>query len=93
MFVARRWKTPKAVLGLFTIEFLLTIAALALFGIADPNTYRTRLWQDGADNGFNSNPNEILYSYANHRPMKVPLVWSQLYVPLAQGPFVTLPVY
>ena len=63
--------------GLFSLEFLLTVAMLALFGIADPNTYRTKLWQDGSDQGYNSNPNEILYSYANYRPISVPLVWSQ----------------
>lgn len=65
---------------LFGIEFLFTIAVLTLFGIADPDTYRTKLWQEGSDHGFNSNPNEILYSYANHDPIDTPLVWSTLYV-------------
>lgn len=58
----------------------MTIAALALFGIADPDLYRTKLWQAGSDAGFNSNPNELLYAYANYRPIKTPLVWSSLYV-------------
>lgn len=67
--------------GLLIAELLLTVAALALFGIAAPNTYRTKLWKDGARRGFNSDPNVILYAYANHRPIpKEPLVWSQLYV-------------
>ncbi|TKA68888.1 hypothetical protein B0A49_09898 [Cryomyces minteri] len=77
MFISRRWRTPKTIIGLFVLEFGLTIGILALFGIAAPDLYRTRLWQDGADNGFNSSPNEILYSYANYKPMKVPLIWSQ----------------
>lgn len=64
--------------ALFIIEFPLTVALLTLFGIADPNTYRTKMWQNGADQGFNSNPNEILYAYANYRPIDPPLVWSQL---------------
>src|SRR5271156_4782779 len=62
-------------------EFPFTVALLALFGIADPDLYRTLLWQDGADNGFNSNPNAALYAAANYRPYTTPKVWSQLYVP------------
>ncbi|KAK4996354.1 hypothetical protein LTR66_004012 [Elasticomyces elasticus] len=77
MFVPRKWRTARTMIGLFIAEFAFTIAALALFGIAAPNTYRKLLWQDGADLGYSSNPNEILYSYANYRPMSVPLVWSQ----------------
>ncbi|KAK5003359.1 hypothetical protein LTR28_010267 [Elasticomyces elasticus] len=73
MFVPRKWRTARTMIGLFVVEFAFTIAALALFGIAAPNTYRKLLWQDGADLGYSSNPNEILYSYANYRPMSVPL--------------------
>lgn len=64
---------------LFIIEFAFTIAALALYGIADPDLYRTKLWQNGSDLGFNSNPNELLYAYANYKPISVPPVWSSLY--------------
>jgi len=79
IFITTRWRLPKVVLGFFIAELVLTIPVLALFGIADPDLYRTRLWQDGYDNGFNSNPREILYAYANHRPIPTtPLVWSQL---------------
>jgi len=54
------------------------VAALALFGIASPDLYRTQLWQVGSDNGFNSSPLQILYAYANYRPLpKTPFVWSQ----------------
>jgi hypothetical protein len=66
---------------LVVIEFPFTVALLALFGIADPDLYRTLLWQDGANNGFNSNPNAALYAAANYRPYTTPKVWSQLYVP------------
>ncbi|KAI9742733.1 MAG: hypothetical protein M1835_003023, partial [Candelina submexicana] len=77
MFVPRQYRTPKTLYGLFALEFPLTVAVLALYGIAAPDLYRTKLWQDGADNGFNSNPSEIIYSYANHQPVsKTPLVWS-----------------
>lgn len=75
-FIARDWRLPKLMIALIVLEFPLTVGCLALFGIADPDTYRTKLWQNGYDKGFNSAPNEILYAYANYQPIKVPLVWS-----------------
>ena len=62
---------------LFVLELPLSIAALALYGIAQPDLYRTRLWQEGANHGWNSSPNEITYAYANYRPIPNPLSWSQ----------------
>jgi hypothetical protein len=77
----KRWRVPALVLIiLIRVEFPLTVATLALFGIADPDTYRTKLWGDGADNGFNSDPSAPLYAAANHLSLNVPLVWSDLYV-------------
>ncbi|KAI9783175.1 MAG: hypothetical protein M1816_001465 [Peltula sp. TS41687] len=71
-------KANKAVLALLICEFAGVVAALALFGIAAPNTYRTALWKDGGLNGFNSDPKQIVYAFANHRPVpKTPMVWSQ----------------
>lgn len=63
-----------------TIELPLTVIILTLTGIASHDLYRTKLWQDGADNGFNSSPNERLYAAANYRSFKTPIVWSSLYV-------------
>lgn len=74
--VGKYWVLPPVIWVACGIEFLFTIGVLTLFGIADPDTYRTKLWQEGSDHGWNSNPNEILYSYANHNPMSTPLVWS-----------------
>jgi len=77
-FLSRRWKPNKwPFYVLIGFEFPLTVALLALFGIASPNTYRTKLWQDGADNGFNSSPLTGLYAAANYRPYTTPKVWSQ----------------
>ena len=74
---SKRWRSPRTVIAFFAAELIFTVPVLALFALADPNTYRTRLRQDGYDNGFNSNPLEVLYAYANHRELpKVPLVWS-----------------
>ena len=79
MFLSARYRPNKwPFYVLITIEGALTVALLALFGIAAPNLYRTRLWQDGSDNGFNSNPNAALYAAANYRAYKTPKPWSQL---------------
>lgn len=60
------------------IELAGTVPALALFGIASPDLYRTTMWQIGYQNGWNSDPREILYAYANYIPLpKIPFVWSQ----------------
>ena len=79
MFLSRRYRPNKwPFFGLVGIEFPLTVALLALFGIAAPNTYRTKLWQDGADNGFNSSPVTGLYAHANYKSYATPKVWTQL---------------
>jgi len=75
--IPRRWRTPRAILSLFIVELLFSVAALALYGIAQPDLYRTRLWKEGSNHGWNSNPKEIIYAYANYRPIPTPLPWSQ----------------
>lgn len=81
MFLSRRWRPNKwPFLGMVALELPLTVGLLILFGIASPDLYRTKLWQDGSDNGFNSSPLDQLYAAANYRPYTVPKVWSQLYV-------------
>ena len=87
MFISRVYRPDGAVWPWYTflaLELPLTVALLALFGIADPDTYRTKLWQDGADNGFNSSPTAGLYAAANYQPYKTPAVWSQWYEPPAE---------
>jgi hypothetical protein len=82
MLLSNRYRPNKWPFYVLVVsEFPFTVALLALFGIADPDLYRTLLWQDGANNGFNSNPNAALYAAANYRPYATPKVWSQLYVP------------
>jgi len=74
---SRKWKWPKVLIVLMILELGGTVAALALFGIAQPDLFRTRMWKIGYDNGFNSDPNQILYAYANYKPIpKIPFVWS-----------------
>lgn len=82
-FFPKKHKNHRIVLWLMAGEFPITIVMLTLTGIASHNLYRTLLWQDGADNGFNSAPNEALYAAANYRPFTAPMVWSSLYaIPL-----------
>lgn len=65
---------------LMITEIPLIIMLLILTGIASHDLYRTLLRQDGADNGFNSAPNEALYAAANYQPYNPPMVWSSLCV-------------
>lgn len=77
ILVAHNWRMRRLFFILLAVEIPLTIALLALFGIADPDTYRTKLWRNGSEQGFNSDPSSILYAYANYRPISVPLIWSR----------------
>ncbi|RKF57328.1 hypothetical protein OnM2_075006b [Erysiphe neolycopersici] len=72
------WKWPRMFISLMIFELGATIIALALFSIAQPNLFRTKLWQVGYDHGLNSSPAQILYAYANHRPLpRIPFVWTE----------------
>ncbi|KAK7414800.1 hypothetical protein QQX98_006402 [Neonectria punicea] len=73
--MARPTKLSLALLGL---ELAITATAVVLFGLAYPDRFRSRLWGNGGVEGWNSNPNERIYFYANHRePPEIPLIWSQ----------------
>ncbi|KAK2738765.1 hypothetical protein FQN57_006933 [Myotisia sp. PD_48] len=76
-YLPRKYRSDLAFKVLIVFELALTIALLALFGIAAPNLYRKKLWQDGADNGFNSSPDQMVYTLANHNPYTIPRPWSQ----------------
>ncbi|KAF2787518.1 hypothetical protein K505DRAFT_329629 [Melanomma pulvis-pyrius CBS 109.77] len=61
-----------------TFEFFLAITLLGLFSCAYPDRFRTRLWQDGGLNGWNSNPSLRVYYYANYRePPPIPMIWDE----------------
>ncbi|EFQ98658.1 hypothetical protein MGYG_01680 [Nannizzia gypsea CBS 118893] len=76
-FLPRRYWSPLAFKILLACELPFSVGILTLTGIAAPNLYRTRLWQDGADNGFNSSPNQKVYAFANYQPYTTPKPWSQ----------------
>lgn len=80
VLLKRRWpaKARRGIGWLMPLELIGLIPALVIFGIAQPNLYRTDMWRIGFDNKLNSNPNMILYAYANHKPLPdVPFIWSQ----------------
>ncbi|KAE8351934.1 hypothetical protein BDV28DRAFT_136114 [Aspergillus coremiiformis] len=76
VYFPRNWRKPNLFLILMAIELPVTVAILTFAGIASHDLYRTKLWQDGATNGFNSSPDEVLYAAANYRPYQVPMVWG-----------------
>lgn len=78
MFFPKRHRYYRALFCLIVAELPLTVVVLILTGIASHDLYRTSLWQDGADNGFNSSPNQMVYAAANYQPYKTPIVWSSL---------------
>jgi hypothetical protein len=76
--IHRPWRVRKPLFLIMGFELIGLIPILVLFGIAQPDLYRTKMWQVGFENQFNSNPNMILYAYSNHRPLpNIPFVWSQ----------------
>ncbi len=78
--VHRIWpkKTRKAIWYLMAVELLGLIPLLVIFGISQPDLYRSDLWRIGYLNKFNSNPNRVLYAYANYKPLPdVAFVWTK----------------
>ncbi|KAJ5729813.1 uncharacterized protein N7483_004321 [Penicillium malachiteum] len=75
-FIPKKWRDRKLMFYIMAAEFPFCVAILTLTGIASHNTYRTLLWQDGYENGFNSSPDQSLYAAANYQPYTAPLVWS-----------------
>ncbi|KAF7546607.1 hypothetical protein G7Z17_g8316 [Cylindrodendrum hubeiense] len=78
--IFRKWpRIPRrGTWWLMPFELAGTVTGLVLFALAQPNLYRTDMWQIGWDHRLNSNPAIVLYAYANHTPQPhVALVWSR----------------
>lgn len=74
----RKWLLRRWMWAIFPLELAGLIPLLVLFGIAQPDLYRTKMWEIGHAYGFNSNPKMILYAYANYEPLpQVPFVWTR----------------
>ncbi|KAL3291637.1 hypothetical protein RB213_008670 [Colletotrichum asianum] len=71
-----RTRLPVALL--LCLESVVVLGALALFGIAYPDRFRSRLWRNGGEEGWCSNPRLRIYFYANYEePPEMPRIWSQ----------------
>ena len=65
---------------LYSLDILISLQAVTLFGFAYPSRFRVALWENGGVEGWNSIPNLRIYYYANHRePPEIPLLWTQEY--------------
>ncbi|KAI1128680.1 hypothetical protein F5Y10DRAFT_168912 [Nemania abortiva] len=74
----RKWPSTAAMWIMIIVELALTVTLLVLTALAQPDTYRTKLWQAGYELGFNSNPSVIAFAYANGKsPPTIPFVWSR----------------
>ncbi|ORY19230.1 hypothetical protein BCR34DRAFT_208722 [Clohesyomyces aquaticus] len=61
-----------------TLELLLLMTVFILFVCAYPDTYRSNLWAEGGRRGWNSDPQQRVYDFANYRPLRdIPLIWDQ----------------
>lgn len=60
------------------VELGFAITLVSLFACAYPDRYRTALWQEGGTKGWNSDPHQRVYDYANYRePPPIPLIWDE----------------
>ncbi len=74
----RPWRAKRPLYYGMVLELAGIVPLLVLFGLAQPDAYRTLFWRIGFERQLNSNPNMILYAYANHQPLPtIPFVWTQ----------------
>jgi hypothetical protein len=60
------------------LELAQGIALLMLFGCAYVNDYRETLWRVGGAHGWNSDPTQRVYYYANYKePPPIPAIWDE----------------
>lgn len=64
-----------------TVELVLVLTLIATFAGVSHRQYRSKLWEDGGIHGWNSDPRQRVYYYANYRePPPVPLLWDEEFV-------------
>lgn len=63
------------------VELVLVITLVSVFAYACRGQYRSKLWEDGGIHGWNSDPRQRVYYYANyHDPPPIPLIWDEEFV-------------
>ncbi|KAK4231248.1 hypothetical protein QBC38DRAFT_262833 [Podospora fimiseda] len=74
----RPWRAKKPLYWGMLPELAGIVPLLVLFGVAQPDAYRSLFWRIGHDYKLNSSPTMLLYAYANFRPLPtVPFVWTK----------------
>ncbi|KAL2165554.1 hypothetical protein VTH06DRAFT_856 [Thermothelomyces fergusii] len=74
----RPWRAKRPLYWGMVPELAGIVPLLVLFGLQQPDGFRSLFWRIGFENKQNSNPNMILYAYANYQPLPtVPFVWSK----------------
>ncbi|RGP77085.1 hypothetical protein FLONG3_4824 [Fusarium longipes] len=78
-YLAKKMAPPAQTPGaLILLEMFISITATIIFCVEHPADFRSRLWENGGELGYNSNPNQRIYFYANHlEPPEVPFIWSE----------------
>ncbi|KAL6236210.1 hypothetical protein BDW75DRAFT_207315 [Aspergillus navahoensis] len=76
MYIPKKYRKHNLIYILMAVELAFIIPILTFTGIAAHDRYRTKLWQDGYENGFNSSPDTAVYAAANYRSYDTPKVWS-----------------
>jgi hypothetical protein len=75
----RPWRARRPLYYIMVPELAGVITLLVLFGVQQPDAFRSLFWRIGYENKLNSNPNMILYAYANYQEIPtVPFVWSRM---------------
>ncbi|KAH6651160.1 hypothetical protein F5144DRAFT_77205 [Chaetomium tenue] len=75
----RPWRARRPLYFVMIPELAGVITLLVLFGVQQPDAFRTLFWRIGYENKLNSNPNMILYAYANYQKIPtIPFVWSRM---------------
>ncbi|XP_014560979.1 hypothetical protein COCVIDRAFT_33999 [Bipolaris victoriae FI3] len=69
---------PLLFLSAMLVDLILAITLISLFASAYPDRFRTALWRNGGSEGWNSDPQQRVYDYANYRESPpMPLIWDQ----------------
>ncbi|EUC40787.1 hypothetical protein COCMIDRAFT_107864 [Bipolaris oryzae ATCC 44560] len=63
--------SPLLFSSVMLVDLVLALTLTSLFASAYPDRFRTALWQNGGSEGWNSDPQQRVYDYANYRDSTV----------------------
>lgn len=63
---------------LLLADFCLSVSVTALSSAAYAGDFSSKLWENGGAEGWNSDPRQRIYFYANYQePPEIPTIWSE----------------